>query len=259
MTSSLRRPLIAGNWKMNLGLADSVKLARGVREGLSSDGGPRGDAVLCVPHTALSVVAQVLDGGPVLTGAQNLHWAPEGAYTGEISARQLKDAGARAVIIGHSERRRSFGENDAIVRRKLGAALSGGLLAIVCVGETLEEREGHLTWKALRTQVQGSLKDLAPADAAKIAIAYEPVWAIGTGKTASPQIAQEAHAFLRKEASSLYGEGFAAALRILYGGSVKADNADSLMSQPDIDGALVGGESLKLEPFLRIIHFNAKD
>ncbi len=247
-----RLPLIAANWKMHLGLADAAKLAREIREGV---GAGDAEAALCVPFTALAVVAEILKGSPVRLGAQNLHWEPQGAFTGEISAAQLADAGCRYVIVGHSERRRLFGETNAIVAKKLAAALAAGLLPILCVGETLEERESQRTWGVLAEQFRAALKDLPPVEAAEITLAYEPVWAIGTGKTASPSQAEEAHAFIRKLASQAHGEGFASALRILYGGSVKADNIDALMAQPDVDGALVGGESLKPISFLRIVHY----
>ena len=254
MTNSLRRPFIAGNWKMHLGLAPSVELARAVKEGAA---GASAEVALCVPFTALSVVSEVLKGSPVKTGAQDLHWEAQGAFTGEVSASQLSDAGARAVIIGHSERRRLFGESDASVNKKLKAALAAGLVPIVCVGETLEEREANRTWRVLETQLKGALSGFAPTELAPLVLAYEPVWAIGTGKTATPDQAQEAHLFLRKQAAGVHGEGFAAGLRILYGGSVKAENIDALMAQPDLDGALVGGESLKPVSFLRIVHFKS--
>jgi triosephosphate isomerase len=254
MNSSLRRPLIAGNWKMHLSLAESVALARAVAD-------KSRDAVcevaICVPFTALSVVSEVLKESSVKLGAQDVYWEKQGAFTGEISPAQLIDAGAKTVIIGHSERRRLFGETDSAVNRKLSAALASGLIPIVCVGETLEERESQKTYRVLETQLKGALENFAPAALASLVLAYEPVWAIGTGKTATPQQAQEAHLFLRKTAAKLYGEGFSCGLRILYGGSVKADNVDSLMAQPDVDGALVGGESLKAEAFSRIIHFQA--
>ncbi len=250
----LRTPLIAGNWKMHLTLAQSVDLAKAVRDGLKN---PPGECALCVPFTSIAVVGEVLKGSKVRLGAQDCYWEPQGAFTGEISAPQLADAGCQMVIIGHSERRRLFGDTDEWVNKKLKAALAAGLTPIVCVGETLEEREAQRTFKVLQTQLEGGLKGFAPTDVSKVVIAYEPVWAIGTGKTATPDQAQEAHLFIRKTCKNLYGEAFAAGLRILYGGSVKADNVDSLMAQPDLDGALVGGDSLKAANFLRIIHFQA--
>ena len=254
MTSTLRRPLIAGNWKMHLTLAQSVDLAKAVKDGAA---GAAGEIALCVPPTAVAVVGEVLRGSAIRLGAQNCHWEPQGAFTGEVSAAQLSDAGCKAVIIGHSERRKLFGESDEWVNKKLKAALAAKLMPIVCVGETLAERESQQTFRVLQTQLEEGLKGFAPAELATLVIAYEPVWAIGTGKTATPQQAQEAHFFIRKTVGRLYSEGFAAGMRILYGGSVKAENVDALMSQPDLDGALVGGDSLKSVSFLRIIHFQA--
>jgi len=253
MTSKLRRPLIAGNWKMHLTLAQSVELARAVKDGAS---GCPGETAVCVPFTAIAVVGQVLEGSSVRLGAQDLYWEAQGAFTGEVSAGMLADAGCKMVIIGHSERRRLFGDTDEAVNKKLKAALAAKLTPIVCVGETLEEREQQRTFKVLQTQLEGGLKGFAPADLSPLVVAYEPVWAIGTGKTATPDQAQEAHLFIRKTCARLYGEGLASGLRILYGGSVKAENVDSLMAQPDLDGALVGGDSLKAQSFLRIMRFN---
>jgi triosephosphate isomerase len=239
---------------MHLNLAQSVELAKAVRDGTKDS---PAEVSVCVPFTALSVVAEVLKGSHVRLGAQDLHWEAQGAFTGEISAAHLVDAGSAHVIIGHSERRRLFGDTDAVVNKKLRAALAAKLTPIVCVGETLEERQSNLTFRVLETQMAGSLQGFAPADLAPVVVAYEPVWAIGTGVTATPAQAQEAHTFLRKQAAKLYGDGFAAGLRILYGGSVTAENVDNLMSQPDLDGALVGGASLKAPAFVRIAHFKA--
>jgi len=239
---------------MNLTLAESVALAKSVRDG---SGKAPGDVSLCVPFTALTVVGETIKGTPIRLGAQDLYWEAKGAFTGEISAGQLVDAGCKTVIIGHSERRRLFGDSDEWVNKKLSAALKAQLIPIVCVGETLEERETQKTWRVLETQLAGALKGFAPADLSPVVIAYEPVWAIGTGKTATPAQAEEAHLFIRKQAAKLHGEGFAAGVRILYGGSVTAENIDSLMAQPNLDGALVGGASLKAQDFLRIIHFQA--
>jgi triosephosphate isomerase (TIM) len=253
MTSALRRPLIAGNWKMNLTLAQSVELAKLVAGGAAA---ASGEVAVFVPFTAISVVGQTLSGSPVRLGAQDGYWEASGAYTGEVSMVQVKDAGCSMVLIGHSERRKLFGDTDEWINKKLGAALKAGLTPVVCVGETLEERESQKTWRVLETQLAGGLKGFAPADLSKLVIAYEPVWAIGTGKTATPAQAQEAHLFVRGQLKKLYGDAFAAGARILYGGSVTAENADSLMSQPDVDGALVGGASLKKD-FLRIMGFQA--
>ncbi|MBI5241968.1 MAG: triose-phosphate isomerase [Elusimicrobia bacterium] len=252
MTSAVRKPLIAGNWKMHLGLAQSVDLAKAVRDGTT---GSPAEVAVCVPFTALSVVAEVLKGSHVRLGGQDLYWEAQGAFTGEVSAGQLCDAGATHVIIGHSERRRLFGDTDEAANKKLKAALAAKLIPIVCVGETLDERQSNQTFRVLETQLAGALKGFAPADLPPVVVAYEPVWAIGTGVTATPAQAQEAHLFLRKQAAKLYGEGFAAGLRILYGGSVTAENVDNLMAQPDLDGALVGGASLKAPSFSRIANF----
>ncbi len=252
MTSSLRRPLLAGNWKMNLTLSQSVDLARTVAE---AAGSASGEVALCVPFTAIAAVGAALKGSSVRLGAQDLYWEASGAYTGEVSAPMLVDAGCAMVVVGHSERRKLFGEGDEWVNKKTAAALKAGLTPIVCIGETLDERESQKTWRVLETQIAGGLKGFAPADLSRAVIAYEPVWAIGTGKTASPAQAQEAHLFVRGQLKKLYGEGLAQGMRILYGGSVTADNADSLMAQPDVDGALVGGASLKAESFLRIMRF----
>lgn len=236
---------------MNLTLAESAALAKAVRDGAA---GVSAEVALFTPFTALAVVAEVLKGGPVRLGAQDLFWEKSGAFTGEVSGAQLKDAGCRMTLIGHSERRRLFGDTDEAVAKKLKAALAAGLVPVVCVGETLDERQDQKTFRVLERQME-ALKGLAPADLAPLVLAYEPVWAIGTGQTATPAQAQEAHLFLRKTAAKLYGEGFAAGLRILYGGSVTPENAEALMAQPDIDGALVGGASLKAESFLRIARF----
>jgi triosephosphate isomerase len=254
MTHALRRPLLAGNWKMNLTLAQSVDLAKAVRDGASA---ASGEVAVCVPFTAIAVVGEVLKGSPVRLGAQDVYWEASGAFTGEVSAGMLADAGCQMAIIGHSERRKLFGDTDEWVNKKLGAALKAGLTPVVCIGETLDERESQRTWRVLETQLAGGLKGFAPADLAKVVIAYEPVWAIGTGKTATPAQAQEAHLFVRGQLKKLHGEGFAAGTRILYGGSVTADNVDALMAQPDVDGALVGGASLKKDSFLRIMGFKS--
>jgi triosephosphate isomerase len=252
MTSPLRRPLLAGNWKMNLTLAQSVELARAVKDAAAS---ASGEVAVCVPFTAITVVAEVLRGSAVRLGAQDVSWEASGAFTGEISTAMLVDAGCQMVIIGHSERRKLYGETDEHVNKKLGAALKAGLTPVVCIGETLDERETQKTWRVLETQIAGGLKGFAPADLSKVVVAYEPVWAIGTGKTASPAQAQEAHLFVRAQLEKLYGKNFASGVRVLYGGSVTAENVDSLMAQADVDGALVGGASLKKDAFLRIMGF----
>ena len=250
--NALRRPLIAGNWKMYLDLASSVSLAKALAAGLPSDAP---EVMVATPFTALAVVGEALKGSKVKLAAQDCYWEKEGAFTGQVSAFQLKDAGCHGVLIGHSERRQFFGETDETVKKKLTAALEHGLMPIVCVGETLAEREDGRTFKVLETQLTGALTGFGPSQLSTVVIAYEPVWAIGTGKTATPAQAQEAHLFIRKTCQRLQGDAFAAGLRILYGGSVKPDNVDSLMSEPDLDGALVGGASLKADSFLRIVKF----
>jgi triosephosphate isomerase (TIM) len=212
------------------------------------------DIVICptFPSLAAAVMAA---GRKVAIGAQNLHWETQGAYTGEVSGPMLKAVGCAWVIVGHSERRQYFHETDDMVLRKTRAALAAGLLPIVCVGETLEEREGGQTEAVLARQFEHGIAGLEPEQFARIVIAYEPVWAIGTGRTATPGIAQQAHAFLRARAAERYGRAAADAVRILYGGSVKPDNVDALMAEPDIDGALVGGASLDPASFARIVNF----
>ena len=239
---------------MNHALREAVELVRAVKDGLPApDASP--EIIVAPPFTALTVVAEALKGTRVRVAGQDMHWEASGAYTGEVSPSHLADAGCTAVILGHSERRRLFGETDETVRRKLKAALAHRLIPIVCVGETLDEREAGRTFRVLETQVKGGLDGFAPAELAPVVLAYEPVWAIGTGKTATPAQAEEAHLFLRRQLASLHGEGFAQAARILYGGSVTPDNIDTLMAEPDVDGALVGGASLKPVSFLRIVHF----
>ena len=211
------------------------------------------EVVVCPPFTALASVAQLLKGSSIGLGAQDLYWEAQGAYTGEVSPAMLADAGCRYVIIGHSERRTSFGETDETVRKKLAAALKQGLTPIACIGETLAEREANRTVDVLTRQLEGGLKGLSEADARRLVIAYEPVWAIGTGRNATPEQAQDAHRFIRQHLAKRFGAATAEALRILYGGSVNAGNAASLLHQADVDGALVGGASLKAESFAAIV------
>jgi len=250
----VRRPLLAGNWKMYKTVAEAVALAQEIRAGLALPLKDR-DVLVAPPFTALSAVSEALRGSGVLLGAQNMHWEREGAFTGEISPVMLKDVGCAHVILGHSERRHIFGESDEMIARKTRAAVDNGLTPILCVGETLPERESSRTLEVVERQLERALRALTPDEASRAVVAYEPVWAIGTGRTATPDQAQEVHAFIRKRVGVTHGEPPAAALRILYGGSVKPDNVDGLMSQPDVDGALVGGACLKAESFLRIVHF----
>jgi triosephosphate isomerase len=246
----VRRPLIVGNWKMNLNRRQAVELAEAVARGIGAD--CPADVAVCPPSVYLDAVGAALQGSPVGLGAQNVYHQPDGAFTGELSTAMLKDVGCRFVIVGHSERRHILGETDADVNRKLHASLAAGLVPIVCVGETLQEREGGKTADVIRTQFEGSLAGLSASQAEGIVIAYEPVWAIGTGKVATPEQAEEVHADLRKLLQTRYNPEVAAKARIQYGGSVKPDNAGELLSQPNIDGALVGGASLKADSFLGI-------
>lgn len=236
---------------MNTRHDDAVALAKGVANAVGED--PAAEIVVCPPLVYLHSVADALAGTPVELGAQNLYAADDGAFTGEVNAKMLTDVGCRFVILGHSERRALMGETDADVSKKLHAALAGNLVPIVCVGETLEDREAGRTEKVVQTQIRGSLEGLDEIRAAGIVVAYEPVWAIGTGKTATPEQAEEVHAFLRKQLAELFNEHVAAQIRIQYGGSVKPGNAKELLGQPNIDGALVGGASLKVDDFLGII------
>jgi triosephosphate isomerase len=248
----MRRPLVAGNAKMNLAPADLAALLARVREDIEREPA-RAEVAYCPPFTLLAEAERVLRGSPVHWGGQDLHWESSGAFTGEISALMLREAGCRFVIVGHSERRQLFGETDASVRRKIRAALTAGLVPIVCVGETERERDAGETDTVLRRQVEAGLGGLSLSGGESLVLAYEPVWAIGTGRTASPEQAQEAHAGIREVLASVLGAETADAVRILYGGSVKPSNAGSLLQAPDIDGALVGGASLEAESFLAIV------
>jgi triosephosphate isomerase len=248
-----RTPLLAGNWKMHGTRREAVALARALAEAVGAV--REREVVVAPPFTALEAVAQVLAGSRIGLGAQNVHWEAKGAFTGEVSAPMLREAGCTHVIVGHSERRQYFGETDATVGKRLRAALAGGLTPIVCVGETLAEREAGETAAVIARQVAAALAGLAPTDVARCVVAYEPVWAIGTGRTATPAQAEEVHAAIRRQVAGLVGEPVAAGLRILYGGSVKPDNIDALMAESDIDGALVGGASLDPAAFARIVHY----
>lgn len=251
-----RRLLVAGNWKMNLDRAGAVLLARQVAD-RAAPLAARIDLAVCPPHVYLDAVRGALGNAPVALGAQNLYFETSGAFTGEISAAMLLDLGCRYVILGHSERRHVLGETDDFVHRKLLAALaaeSAGkrLTPIVCVGELLAERESGQTAAVIGRQFETAFADVSGADASRVVIAYEPVWAIGTGRVATPAQAEEVHGDLRRLLASRYNDGLAAGVRILYGGSVKADNAAQLLAQPNVDGALVGGASLKVDDFLGI-------
>ncbi|MCA9783402.1 MAG: triose-phosphate isomerase [Calditrichaeota bacterium] len=247
----MRRPLIAGNWKMHMPNAEAVTLARQLRARLR--GLSHCEVLVCPPFTALTAVAEILTDTEIALGAQNLHDRRSGAFTGEISGDMIRSTGASWVLIGHSERRQFFGDTDEWVARKLLAALESGLNPIVCVGESLEERDAGKLESVIQRQVHQALETLSDDLLARVTLAYEPVWAIGTGRVASPEQAQEVHALIRGLLSRVGNSRVADSVRILYGGSVKADNAASLLSQPDIDGALVGGASLEVESFKGIV------
>jgi len=269
----MRKPIVAGNWKCHKTTKEAAELTREI---LAQLGTIRSvEVVLCPPFTALKVVAEVLGddragtvragegvpqraGAAAGLGAQDLYWEPQGAFTGEISAPMLTDVGCRYCIIGHSERRHTFGETDEQVARKLRAALEGGLTPIVCVGETLPEREANRTVAVVERQLEAALKGLAAEQVTKLVIAYEPVWAIGTGRNAAPAQAQEVHAFIRQWLKTQWSAQVADAVRIQYGGSVTAANAAELLGQPDVDGALVGGASLKADAFAAIVRAAAE-
>ncbi len=247
----MRAPVIAANWKMHKTIGEARAFADAFRR--LAGAGPRCEIVVAAPFTALSALRDAFAGTPIAVAAQNVHPEPAGAFTGEISVAMLVDAGCRWVILGHSERRALFGETDAFVARKLAAALAARLRPIVCVGESLAEREAGRTFDVVGAQLDGSLAGVTPEQASGLVVAYEPVWAIGTGRTATPEIAQQVHAFARQRLAQRFGADAAAAIRIQYGGSVKPDNSAALLGQPDIDGALVGGASLDPESFWAII------
>ena len=251
----MRRTLIAGNWKMNNSCAESVELVSQLKDILSAS--KEIDIVVAPPFTALGAVAAVLKGSPIGLSAQNVYWEESGAFTGEISTAMLKDVGCRYVIIGHSERRQYFSETDETVSKRLKAALKASLLSIVCIGETLAEREDEKTLVVIEQQLREGLQGISSGEMENVIIAYEPVWAIGTGKTATPDQAQEVHHFIRDLIARIFSKEIADDTRILYGGSVKPDNVDLLMTQMDIDGALVGGASLKADAFARIVNYQS--
>ena len=247
-----RKPVVAGNWKMNGMQEQAVTLTRDLLTNFHASS--HIEVVLCPPFTALQKVGELLRAGGILLGAQNVHWEAKGAFTGEISASMLKELGCRYVIVGHSERRQLFGETDAAVQKRLRAALDAGLNGILCVGETLQQRQQGKTWEVIETQLKTALEGVEPAIArAQLVIAYEPVWAIGTGQNATSAQAQEVHEKIRRWVGARFGKAAAEGIRIQYGGSVKAENAAELMREPDVDGALVGGASLEAKGFLSII------
>lgn len=249
----MRRPVIAGNWKMYKTVKEAVQFIEQLRPLVQNSG--HCDIVVAPPFTALSETVRVTQGSNIAVSAQDLHWEKEGAFTGEISALMLAEVGCAYTIIGHSERRQFFGETNQTVNRKIRAALDVRLIPIVCVGETLAEREANLTHQVIQAQCSEGLAGLTVGDFSRIIVAYEPVWAIGTGRTATPEIAAEAHLHIRELARKSFGEDSAQRLRILYGGSVKPDNVKGLMAQDEIDGALVGGASLKAESFAALVNY----
>jgi triosephosphate isomerase len=248
-----RLPFIAGNWKMNKTVGEALDLIRELKTALSGVKGV--EVAVAPPFTALHAVHKELEGSSIRLAAQNLYWEEKGAFTGEISPLMLKEVGCQYVIIGHSERRQFFGESDETVNRRIKAAFAQGLRVIFCIGETLREREETKTFIVIERQVSGGLKGLGDKDLKSMTIAYEPVWAIGTGKTATPEQAEEVHRFIREKMKKLYSQEISEEIRIQYGGSVTPENIKGLMSQPDIDGALVGGASLKAESFSKIVRF----
>ena len=252
--SRMRRPFIAGNWKMYKTAGEAIAVATILATELSDEKNKK--IMIAPPFTALHAVRDVLEGSPILLGAQNAASELEGAHTGEISPRMLADAGVAVIILGHSERRHVYGETDVLVNRKVHLALAEGFEVILCVGETLDERQKNVTEKVVETQTTAGLAGVAEKDLARVTIAYEPVWAIGTGRNATPQDADAVHAFIRGVLAKSYGQKPAQAMTIQYGGSVKPDNIKDLMKMENIDGALVGGASLKPETFLPIVRYD---
>jgi triosephosphate isomerase len=248
-----RVPFMAGNWKMNKTVGEAVELAKELKVSIAGVEGV--EVAVAPPFTALYAVRKELEGSSIRLAAQNLHWEEKGAYTGEISSLMLKELGCQYVIIGHSERRQFFGETDATVNKRIKAALSQGLIPILCIGETLKEREEEKTLTVIDSQLGNGLRGIGEREIERMVIAYEPVWAIGTGKTATPQQAEEVHQFIRQGLEKLYTRSVAEEVRIQYGGSVTPESVKGLMIQKNIDGALVGGASLKSEPFSKIVRF----
>lgn len=250
----MRTPIIAGNWKMNKTIGEAIAFTNSFLQLLKqSPESEKLEIIIAPPFTAINKMAEMINDSPIKISSQNISWEDSGAFTGEISAPMLKEAGATHAIIGHSERRQIFHENDNIINKKIKAALKHEIIPIFCVGETLEEREDERVEAVVTTQIATGLMDLAKEEISKIIIAYEPVWAIGTGKTATKEQAEEVHLMIRKMLAKQYSQETADVIRILYGGSVKPNNSKELLSQPNIDGALVGGASLKPEDFIGII------
>ena len=252
----VRKPIIAGNWKLNKTLKESKALSKEILKKVQDV--KNVDILVCPVFTSLSVVDQVIKGSVVKLGAQNCYWENSGAFTGEVSPQMIKELGCGYVIIGHSERRAMFSETNETVNKKIKAALTDNLIPILCVGETLSERESKETFEIVRNHVEGGLKGLDKQQVKNLIIAYEPVWAIGTGKVATPEQAEEVHKFIRELLEKLYDKSISDAVRIQYGGSVKPDNAEELMKKPNIDGALIGGASLKADSFAEIVAITSK-
>ncbi|MDR3186722.1 MAG: triose-phosphate isomerase [Christensenellaceae bacterium] len=248
----MRKPIIAGNWKMNNTIETTKSL---ISEIIPLVKDAKCEVVVCVPFTDLEAARKAIRGSNIKLGAQNVHWAPKGAFTGEISAEMLKELKVEYVIIGHSERRQYFGETDETVNKRTKAAIAMDLKPIVCVGETLNQRESGLTSEVVKTQIVGALKDIEKESLKKIVVAYEPVWAIGTGKTATASDANDTIAVIRKAIQGIYGSVSANAMRIQYGGSMNPQNATELMGMPEIDGGLIGGASLKAQDFAKVINY----
>jgi triosephosphate isomerase len=247
----MRRPLIAGNWKMFKTIPEAVNLVNIIKAGAHK--ATDCDVTVCPPFTALAAVSEAVKGSKIELGAQDIFYETEGAFTGEISPLMLKDVGCRYVIIGHSERRQYFKETNELINKKTRVALKYSLVPIVCLGETLEEREGRRAFEVVKKQFDESFKDLKADDIDRVVIAYEPVWAVGTGRTATPEQAEQMHSYIRRLLNEQYGEQVGERVKILYGGSVKPDNIAQLMAKPNVDGALVGGASIKAEFFIQII------
>jgi triosephosphate isomerase (TIM) len=248
-----RLPFIAGNWKMNKTVAETLDLLKELKTAISGVKGV--EVAVAPPFTALDAARKELEGSSIRLAAQNLYWEEKGAFTGEISPLMLKEVDCQYVIVGHSERRQFFGESDETVNRRIKSALGQGLKVIFCIGETLKEREEEKTFLLIEKQIEGGLKGLGDKELRNMTIAYEPIWAIGTGKTATPEQAEEVHRFIRGKLERLYSKAVSEEIRIQYGGSVTPENIKGLMNQPDIDGALVGGASLKAESFSKIVRF----
>lgn len=250
MSSGLRRKIVAGNWKMNKTVTEAAEFVKELKPRVA---GAVAEVVVCVPFPAITEVKKAAEGSNIKVGAQNMHWEEKGAFTGEVSPLMLKEAGVEYVIIGHSERRQYFAETDETVNRKLHAAFKYGLNPILCVGESLEQRESGVTSEVVTGQVEKALQGITREQASSLVVAYEPIWAIGTGRTATPQQANEVNSLIREILERLYGKETAGIVRVQYGGSVTAQNAAELFAMPDIDGGLVGGASLKLDDFEIIV------